>query len=72
MLFFKIFIIQTTTVNLGNGGRLVTRGSVFFCPVQTGQSDVQIHCCDYDYCNSAVHLTPSILLLVIIFIRIYW
>ncbi|CAF3631228.1 unnamed protein product [Rotaria sordida] len=57
----------TTVVNLGDGRRLVLKGSVFFCPVQTSQTDVTIYCCDRDYCNSTNYIAPSILLFLFIF-----
>ncbi|CAF1077071.1 unnamed protein product [Rotaria sp. Silwood1] len=62
----------TTVVNLSDGRRFVSKGSVFFCPTQTTQADVKIYCCDHDYCNLSIRIGPSILLFLFIFIRIYF
>lgn len=42
-----------------NDRRLISRGSVFFCPTQTSSGDVQIYCCGTDFCNESAHLSLS-------------
>jgi hypothetical protein len=61
-------------MTIGDGRRLVSRGSVFFCPSQTSSSDVQIYCCSSDFCNASVHLGLSMILFPLSFfllIRMY-
>ena len=65
---------QKTIMNLGEGRRLISKGSVFFCPAQTSVTDVQVLCCDHDYCNSSSPLQrwfSSVRLLLLSCILIY-
>ncbi len=61
-------------MTIGDGRRLVSRGSVFFCPAQTTSNDAEIYCCGSDFCNSSIHLGLSMFLFYLpffILIRIY-
>lgn len=49
-------------MTLSGGRRLVSRGSVFFCPSQTSSNDAQIYCCASDFCNSSIQLNLSMFL----------
>ncbi|CAF0780557.1 unnamed protein product [Rotaria sp. Silwood1] len=63
-----------TVVNLGDDRRLISKGSVFFCPTETSSANTQIYCCNSDYCNSSNHLDSSMLLFYLscfILIRTY-
>jgi len=50
-----------------DGRRLVSKGSVFFCPPQTLSSDAQIYCCGSDYCNLSTQLDVSMSLFYLSF-----
>ena len=54
-------------MTLGDDRRLISRGSVFFCPTHTSSSDVQIYCCGSDFCNSAIHLNVSMFIFYVSF-----
>lgn len=51
----------------GDGRRLVSKGSVFFCPTSVSSPDAQVYCCDTDYCNSSTHLDLSMFLFYLSF-----
>ncbi|CAF1010258.1 unnamed protein product [Adineta steineri] len=61
-----------TIVTLGDGSRLISKGSVFFCPTTTSTADIQMYCCGSDYCNSSFRLGPSLFLSLFILTRIYF
>ncbi len=61
-------------MTLSDGRRLISRGSVFFCPSQSSSPDFQIYCCSSDFCNSSTHLGLSMFvfyLSIFILIRVY-
>ncbi|CAF3235934.1 unnamed protein product [Rotaria socialis] len=63
-----------TVMNLGNGQNLVSKGSVFFCPIETTTANTRIYCCGTNYCNSSNHFNLSIFLFYLsffIWIRTY-
>ncbi|UJR13540.1 hypothetical protein I4U23_000554 [Adineta vaga] len=60
-----------TVLNLGDGRRLVSKGSVFYCATPTNTGDVQMYCCGTDYCNTSLRHYPSLVLLFFIFICLY-
>ncbi|CAF3510609.1 unnamed protein product [Adineta steineri] len=56
-----------TVMNMADGRRLVSKGTVFFCPTQTSAADAQIYCCSSDYCNVSTQLNVSMSLLYLSF-----
>ncbi|UJR33736.1 hypothetical protein I4U23_021163 [Adineta vaga] len=56
-----------TVMHMADGRRLVSKGTVFFCPTQTAAADAQIHCCSSDFCNTSAHINLSTALMFLSF-----
>ena len=72
-LEFVFFFVQKSVVALGDGRRLISKGSIFHCTsAVSGTADVQLYCCGSDYCNSSIRRGgSSIVLLLFTVLRIY-
>ncbi|CAF1546669.1 unnamed protein product [Adineta ricciae] len=60
-----------TVLNLGDGRRLISKGSVFYCPSSTTSDAIQMTCCGTDYCNASIRQSPSLFVLFFILISLY-
>ncbi|CAF0748062.1 unnamed protein product [Adineta ricciae] len=49
-----------TIMKMADGRRLVSKGTVFFCPTQAAAADAEIYCCNTDFCNGSSHINLSI------------
>jgi hypothetical protein len=64
---YSCFFSQKTIVSFADGHRLISKGSVFFCPTEGNTGDVQVFCCGSDFCNSSIRLSVSMLVLYQLF-----